>query len=591
MSQDFYAFDVESYYDRDHSVKKLGPWGYANHDATDMYMLSVYGPDIDFCGHPDDFDLSQLNGKHLLAHNAGFDLPMVQGYTQKKNLDDFIPASVSCTADLAAFSGLPRDLAGAASVAFGEEVPKLMRNWMSGKSWAHAEAKGKAPELIDYCRRDSIYCHRLWQGFEHAWPAFERKLSAHTRLLKYRGVKVDKDLLAKGIEQLKRVKENAAKLIPWAGDETKNTLSLAVMREVCRPLGINPPKSMAKDSPEYQIWADKHKEQFPFIHAISDYRRSNMLLRILEAIEIRLRVDGTIPIDLKYHGAHTGRWSGDAGVNMQNLPRGEMYGVNLRHLFVPRDGHKFVIVDLSQIEPRVLYWLSGDEPMLERLRQDEPLYQAHAKATMNWKGDGRLKDVDPRLYRLAKARVLGLGYGCGPAKFMSVAKTMADIELAEPIAKQVVSAWRSSNPKITNYWRQLEALAHDAKGQRNDFTLALPSGRNMNWFNPRPDPEDTNALLMDTIRAGRSLYFWGGKITENVVQGVSRDVFAENILSVEDAGIKILWHCHDELICEVRTEDADDALAAITKIMSTPPAWAEGLPLACVGAVHDRYDK
>ena len=117
----------------------------------------------------------------------------------------------------------------------------------------------------------------------------------------------------------------------------------------------------------------------------------------------------------------------------------------------------------------------------------------------------------------------------------------------------------------------------------------LPSGRVMHWDNPRPDPEDRMSTLVDTN--GRKTYTWGGKLTENIVQAVSRDIFSEMILNIEAAGYPIVWHVHDEVIAEVPTDQADSALEHITELMSTPPEWAPNLPLAAEGAIFERYDK
>ena len=566
----------------------MGPWAYAHHPDTDIYLVSVVGEGYDFCGDPKDFDWTELNGKDLVSHNAGFDQVVARAAMSRQIIPAFAPRSWSCSADLAAFVGLPRALANASEVAFSEKVSKLMRNWMSGKRWADAVAKGKDEELIEYARRDSVYCLRLWEMFQDRWSPNERKLSAHTRTLQVRGVHIDQPLLVSGIEQLSNIKDKAAVLIPWSADSDRATLSLAVVRDHCRTLGIPAPSSMAKDSEECKKWEDKYSDKYPFIRALRDYRRSNMLLRKLESIQTRLREDGTIPVNLKYWGAHTGRWSGDTGVNMQNLPRGEMFGVNFRHLFTPRPDHRFVIVDLAQIEPRVLYWLAGDQPMLDQLRDGVPLYEAHARATMGWTG-GKLKEEDPKLYLLAKARVLGLGYGCGPAKFKFVAQAMAGLDLSETKAKQVVQDWRAANSKITGYWRKLDAGLEHYKIKSKPYELHLPSGRAIGWGVPKVDPDDRSSTLVTT--AGRKTYAWGGKLTENVVQAVARDIFSENIRSIEAAGIPVIWHIHDEVVCEVPEADADATLKQIIDIMSTPPEWAHNIPLDAEGGVFERYDK
>ena len=584
------AVDFETFYSRTHTVSDMGVVAYANHPDTDIYLVSVYGEGFDYCGRPDSFDWTQLSGRDLVSHNAGFDIIVAEAAMKKGQISNhFVPRSWSCSADLVAYCGLPRSLADAYEAAFNKPVSKLMRNWMSGKSWADAVAKGKAAELVEYAQRDSRYCLELWAHFSPYWPKHERELSASTRKHIWRGVHVDADALDSGVKTLRKTKEDAAKGIPWSGDTDRKLLSLQVLRDYCTTVGIPAPASMAKDSEECMEWEDKYADKFPFIRAIRDYRRANMLLRKLETIQLRLRPDGSIPVQLKYWGAHTGRWSGDAGINMQNLPRGEMYGVNLRNMLTPRKGFKFVIVDLSQIEPRVLAWLSDDTVMLDALRKGLPLYEAHARATMGWVG-GRLKDENPDLYRLAKARVLGLGYGCGAGKFIFVARAMAGLELSAADSERIVTDWRRSNKDITSFWRALDAQIQAATDRRTDFQYALPSGRTMTWWRPKRDIE-ARGVVASATKNGTPVSTWGGKLTENIVQAVARDVFADGLQRLEAKGHRIVWHVHDEVIIEAPEATADAALADVIATLSTPPTWATHLPLAAEGSVETAYTK
>ena len=586
------ALDFETYYSRAHTVSDQGPWAYAHHPDTDIYMVAVRGEGLDYVGECGGFDWSLLNGKDLCSHNAGFDATVAEAGVTRGVIPPFAPRSWSCTADLAAYCGLPRSLADATEAVFGDKVSKLMRNWMSGKRWADAVAKGKAEELLAYARRDSELCLRLWDHLSPRWPAHERLLSGQTRALIWSGVGVDADGLRAGIARLNAAKDAAAAGIPWATGEpdAEPTLSLPVLRRYCDTVGVPPPASMAKDSEECAAWEDKFADKFPFIKAIREYRRTNMLLRKCEQLERRIRPDGTVPVNLKYWGGHTGRWSGDAGVNFQNLPRGEMFGVDLRPLLRPAPGNAFVIVDLSQIEPRVLAWLVDDVKLLTALRRGLPLYDAHARATMGWAG-GPLKSERPDLYRLAKARVLGLGYGCGPAKFIAVARTMAGLELTAAEAEATVKDWRRTNPDITSYWRSLDAQLASAKDARRDLTYALPSGREMRWWGPVPDPDDTNRVVVASVKNGTRLGCWGGKLTENIVQAVARDVFADGLLRLTAAGHKVVWHVHDEVIVECPEADAPAVLTEVINTLSTTPAWAPHLPLAAEGAVTTCYTK
>ena len=585
------AVDFETYYSRTHTVSTLGPWAYAHHPKTDIYMVSVVGEGIEFVGDPSDFDFSRLTGRDLVSHNAAFDSVVARAAISKGTIKQtFVPKSWSCSADLAAYCGQPRSLADAVKAVFGHELPKVMRQVMSGKSWQWAQDKGKAGQLLEYALNDSRWCLKLWEKLAPQWPIHERRLSAHTRTLQWRGVNVEADKLRTGITHLAELNAAAADKIPWAGDGA--ILSLPVLRDYCQTLGIPAPKSLAKDSDEAIAWEDKYGDRFEWIAALRDYRRTNILLQKLQAIDVRRRADGTMPVNLKYWGAHTGRWSGDAGVNMQNLPRSEMFNVNVRPMFMARSGHKFVIVDLSQIEPRVLYWLTGDAPMLDAIRSGVPLYEAHARATMGWTG-GKMKDEAPDLYRLAKARVLGLGYGCGPGKFQHVAQALAGVTLDAAQCEDTVRQWRSGNERICKFWLSLtRKLGCGVNSQADHIEFGLPSGRPVRWWQPRLRIDETGTNPGANAFNGKGwTYLWGGKMTENIVQALARDVFADCVMRIEAHGIRVLWTVHDEVICEVPEDQADDALDTVTRIMSTPPDWISDLPLAAEGGIENHYAK
>jgi hypothetical protein len=194
--------------------------------------------------------------------------------------------------------------------------------------------------------------------------------------------------------------------------------------------------------------------------------------------------------------------------NCQNLPRGESYGADLRGCIVPRPGKEFIICDLSQIEPRVLAWLCGDTVLLDQLADGIPLYEAHARATMGWTG-GNLKKENAELYSLAKARVLGLGYGCGPERFVEVARTMAGITISSQEATRTVESFRGSNRKITALWNQLQNDFKRSSG--GDFVVELPSGRKLTYR----DVRSSGGWTARVERGSRRIPFYGGKLCEN----------------------------------------------------------------------------
>jgi DNA polymerase len=243
----------------------------------------------------------------------------------------------------------------------------------------------------------------------------------------------------------------------------------------------------------------------------------------------------------------------------------------------------FVICDLAQIEPRCLAYLSGNWALLERIAAGESIYEAHARGTMHWTG-GPLKKENPRLYGLAKARVLGLGYQCAAERFVDVARIMGGIEISLAEAEKTVADFRRSNPLITGLWSKLEREFVSKHGKT--YFLKLPSGRYLRYFDV-----DAETMTAANERGGTRYSFYGGKLVENYIQSTARDVFAENILHVEDAGFPVLFHVHDEVIVEVPVAQAEAAKTEIERLMSICPQWLEGCPLGAEAIVAEHYLK
>lgn len=293
---------------------------------------------------------------------------------------------------------------------------------------------------------------------------------------------------------------------------------------------------------------------------------------------VLFRSRGTI-----FLSSNTGRWSGgygddkaeSTGFNCQNLPSSEMYGLDLRKCLIPSPGYKYVIADFAQIEPRCLLWLVDDWDTLGLVKKGYSIYEAYARKNLGWSG-GDLKKAAAtdsyakNLYKTAKAAVLGGGYGCGAAKFIVVAKMMADLDIDLATATKVVGDFRKSNPKITQFWRTLEmAMKREARG---NFSIELPSGRSMTYYNVQLNGGLTAVLGL----GGKRYKFWGGVLTENVCQAVARDVIRDAIINLEAAGIKTLFTVHDEVICEVPIDFDSNR---IREIMVQEPSWMPGLPL------------
>jgi len=577
------AVDFETFYDKDtiYSLKSMPPDLYCRDERFDPYLVSIVSnTGVRWVGDPIDAPWHGIDGYTWVSHNANFDRHVYRAWCG----NDY--KNWQCSANAAAYRQLPRALDKAAKVCLGREVDKSARANMKGKHWADISVD-EQNVMRDYALKDSDTCLDLYNDLVPDWPEREQYLSREGIESGIYGVCVDEDLVESGLTKLRTIRGSAIKEIPWAERDKKGNMVVAsgvMLAKYCRQQGIVPPESTADGDPSFERWMDVYGADHPCVAALGRWRRSNRAIRILEGIEARVREDGTIAFNLKYYGAAaTGRWSGDAKLNMQNLPRKPVFGVDVRRCFVARPGKQLILADLSQIEPRCLAVLTGQTEALDAMRKGMSPYEIHARMTMGYTDSRPLKEVDPDKYLYAKVRVLGLGYQCGGDRFQSVAHSFG-LELDNAESHRVVKEFRHSNPAITQYWRGLDSAFKHHRGQ--NWGLTLPSGRAIKYYDIASHKYWSAAITKgDTHRS-----FYGGKLCENSVQGLARDVFADVYWRVSQAGFRVLWSVHDELIIEVDEDDAS-AADAVKHIMSQSPEWLPELPLSVDIGVSKCYKK
>lgn len=582
MRDTIFALDTETFYDKEYSVKTLGPVAYVNDPRFDCYLVSIAGDDgFTWVGHPKDAPWDRIAGHTWVSHNRSFDASVYLRLVALGIAPDAGPSEWHCTADLCAFLQFPRSLADACRELFGVALNKGVRSRASGKHYQ--DELNLDSEMEDYALDDAKYCLRLWVEFGHLWPEHERRLSNLTSLWGFAGIHIDGNRLDQDTATLTRLRWEAEQALPWTKDSDAVVLSVKHLAACCREAGIPPPPSLAMTDDECEAWLEKYGAEYPWVGAMRDWRRTNMLLTKYQAIKARTNAAGRMAYGLKYCGAqHTGRWSGDAGVNVQNLPRGELYGCTLRGVFVPAPGHKFVVADFSQIEPRVLAWLAEDAKLLAEMAAHPDFYEAQARAMGLWDKPEPLK-TDKELRHMVKGLNLGLGYGLGWKRFAE----MTGMEVKE--AKRLVDLYKSKNKPVLKMWDTLDRMAINAS-KREDRTLKLdlPSGRQITYFNVRSQ----KGLTAEVVRGGRRTYIWGGFMTENMVQATARELFAAALLRVHEIeDCRVVWHIHDEIVCEVRADQAEAKQREIEAAMIERPEWAADLPLAVESSIEERYTK
>lgn len=347
----------------------------------------------------------------------------------------------------------------------------------------------------------------------------------------------------------------------------------------------------------------------------------------------------------RYYGANrTGRWAGRL-VQLQNLPQNHIgyldgardlakardldmmeaiYGSPahtlsqlIRTAFVAPEGYTLAVADFSAIEARVVAWVANERWRLDLFNDpDADIYCASASRMFGVpvrKGDA--------LRQRGKVAELALGYGGGVRALtaMDTGKALADGE-----KPRILSRWRDANKRIVSLWRSLEDSARRCIGTRREqayridgassivfryeggaMTIGLPGGRKLFYPSARvgrrtvegaggPFEVEGISYMGQDQASGKwaRLGTYGGKLTENVVQAIARDLLANAILKVHDLGLDIVLHVHDEIAAEIPKDGNEErTLRIMSDAMCDAPDWAKGIPLRAAGYITEYYKK
>lgn len=361
-----------------------------------------------------------------------------------------------------------------------------------------------------------------------------------------------------------------------------------------------------------------------------------------DAIEQCVCPDGRVRGLLQYYGANrTGRWAGRL-VQVQNLPRTYteplelarqlvkgrkldslkvVYGsVNdtlsqlIRTAFIAPEGHVLIDADFSAIEARVISWLAGQEWRLEVFRNGGDIYCASASQMF---GVPVIKGGENgHLRQKGKVAELALGYQGSSGAL--IAMGALDMGIPEEELPEIVNRWRNANSKIKDLWYAFDRAAIqvissggsvDVKGcilsreynyEQNAtyLSIKLPSGRKIYYVDPAisenrwGNPSISYMGMDQTTKKWKRIETYGGKLVENCVQAIARDCLAQAIEHLEEAGLPVVFHVHDEVVIDVAPfADNETMLNTVVAIMTTPIPWAEGLPLGADGWVGTFFKK
>ena len=308
---------------------------------------------------------------------------------------------------------------------------------------------------------------------------------------------------------------------------------------------------------------------------------------------------GAFPVPLRYYGAHSGRWSGQDSVNLQNLPaRGENANKIKKSMMAP-PGYVVIDCDSSQIEARTLAWLAGQQDLLDAFANKEDVYSIMAASIYGIPVD-QVTTGSGSQRQVGKTVILGAGYGVGPNKLQIFLKTVAGVEVDLAEAKRIIHTYRTTYSCIPALWQRaqdsLRAMAMGNGAQIDSVglihaqpnnRLTLPNGLYIQY----PDLTQTTIngnTEWSYMSKGHPVKIYGGKIVENFTQAVARCVVAEQMLRISKR-YKVVLTVHDAVACVAPIEEAEEAKQFVVDCMSWQPTWAAGLPLACEAGMGASY--
>lgn len=633
--------DIETYSSND---IKNGVYKYA--DAEDFEILlfaySVDGGDVECLDLtkqdlPDDIR-EMLFDKEVRKHafNAQFERVCLSRYLGVPTYLD--PSQWQCTMVLAQELGLPSSLERCANyLNLAQEKDAAGKNLIKYFSIPCKPTKvngGRTRNLpehdpekwqmfIDYCVQDVVVEMAIAEKLE-AIPVNEREWDYYAcdQRINDRGVELDTELVESALyckdlkmeslsKELKDITgldnpNSRAQLLPWLKEKGYSASALT--------------KSDVENEIKSASGELKRVLELKLQTAMSSLKK-------YEAMERAMCSDNRVHGLLQFYGAsRTGRWAGRV-VQVQNLARNYLSDLDdarnfvkkrdidaveilydslndtlkqlIRTALIAKDGADFYVSDFSAIEARVIAWFAGEKWRLEVFATHGKIYEASASQMFGIP----IEEVDKGLRQKGKIAELALGYQGGPGALKQMGALNMGLEEGE--LQGLVDDWRRANPNIVQFWKDVQRAATKALKTRRPIKLGklsfnyrkgfllikLPSGRNLAYARAKVEPGDYGDKISYEGQ-GDKAYFtkqetYGGKLVENIVQATARDILAEALLRIEEAGHDVVFHVHDEAIIE----GAGMTIEEVNNLMAQAPDWAEGLPLNSEGYVTKYYMK
>lgn len=598
---DILTLDFETFYSAQFSLSKLTTEQYVRDPQFETIGLSVKvndGKTVWFSGDDDETQdfLAQYDWANsvAIAHNAIFDMAILNwryGIRPKRIVDTL---------------SMARALVGANTSVSLKSLAEYFGIGEKGTEVINALGKRRADFTREELRRYGQYCindveltRTLFDTLvDMGFPLDEFKLiDLTTRMFTEPVLGLDASLLAGHLREVQATKEA---LLSKVLVDKSQLMSNPQFADLLRARGVEPPMKISPTTGKEAYAFSKNDEAFKELLEHEDFLVQALVaarLGVKSTLEetrterfIGLAERGSFPVPLRYYGAHTGRWSGEDKVNLQNLPRGSL----LKKAVLAPEGYVFIDSDSSQIEARTLAWLAGQDDLVAAFDAGEDVYKIMATKIYGV----ALADVTGEQRRVAKSAVLGCGYGLGWRKFKLYVKQTTGMTITDEDAEYIVRTYRETYPMIPAFWRKvdraLEAVADNERMRlgRDGLLVVdgsngiiLPNGLRLKYPNMRrkQDEESGKVGLVYDTKKGRATipkHIWGGAGTENICQALARIVIGEQMIQVAKR-YRVVMTVHDSIGCITPEGEAKEALDFVQECMRIRPTWAKELPLDC----------
>lgn len=577
------------------------------------------------------------------AFNAQFERVCLSKYLGLPKGEYLNPQSWYCTAVQAAELSLPASLAdvGAAlglerqKMTEGKDlikyfcVPCKPTKSNGGRTrnmpW---DAPDKWEMFKEYCKRDVDVERQIAEKIKkYPLSKSEHDLYVLDQRINDRGVLVDLELARQAVK-LNSIQTAVATEQAYTLTGLENPNSVAQLKAWLTENGVEIESLSKKAVAALADETDGDIQEMLHLRLLM----SKTSVKKYEAIMRSVCKDNRVRGMMRFCGAsRTGRWSGNI-LQPQNLPQNHLPDLTLardivkdgdfemldmtfgnvpnvlseliRTVLIPKPNHRFIVADFSAIEARVLSWLAGEQWRLDTFRNGGDIYCASASQMFHVPVEKH--GVNGHLRQKGKISELACGYGGS----VGALRNMGAVEMGVPEdeLQGLINDWRNANPHIVKLWTEVGNTAMKAIKEKTIVSLGklvfmyereilfirLPSGRRLSYIKPRIGTNRFGGDSITYMGVGASkkwerLETFGGKLVENIVQAIARDLLASAMMNVASAGYDIVFHVHDEIIAEA--PDGQGSVDEMCKLMSINPDWADGIPLNADGYECEYYRK